>query len=84
MYLNSASALFYSSIGRLTAFFQHSGANPPLARAMAQGMLYQQLLRQSAQLAYLDVIAVLSACAACMIPLIFFMKKHKGGPAAAH
>ena len=84
MYLNSASGLFYSSIGRLTAFFQHSGANPPLARAMAQGMLYQQLLRQSAQLAYLDVIAVLSACAACMIPLIFFMKKHKGGPAAAH
>ncbi len=55
------------------------------ARAMAQGSLYQQLVQQSTMLAYLDVIAILAVGAACMIPLIFLMKKRTGGgPAAAH
>jgi len=55
-----------------------------VARAMAQGALYQRLVQQSTQLAYLDVIAALAIGAACMIPLIFLMKRNKGGPAAAH
>jgi hypothetical protein len=43
------------------------------------------LVRQSTQLAYLDVIAILSIGTVCMIPLIFLMKKRKpGGAAAAH
>jgi hypothetical protein len=57
---------------------------PPSAGALAQSTLYRQLVRQSTQLAYLDVIALLALGAGCMIPLIFLMKKHKGGPAAAH
>ncbi len=47
------------------------------ARGMAQGNLYSELLRQSAMLSYLDVITVLSIGAACMVPLVFFMKKRK-------
>jgi len=46
---------------------------------MAQGSLYGQLVTQSTILAYLDVISVLAAGSVCMIPLVFFMKKHKPG-----
>jgi MFS transporter, DHA2 family, multidrug resistance protein len=87
MYLNSASLPFRQAVDGLSTRFQHAGgltASPDQARALAQSNLYRQLVFQSTQLAYLDVVAVLSVCAACMIPLIFFMKKRTGGPAAAH
>jgi len=86
MYFNSASIQFHQAVDALSARLQHGGltASPAQARALAQSDLYRQLVLQSTQLAYLDVVAILSVCAACMIPLIFFMKKHKGGPAAAH
>ena len=86
MYFNSASLQLHQAIGSLSSHLQQRGltASPAQARALAQGDLYRQLIVQSTQLAYLDVVAILSVCAACMIPLIFFMKKHTGGPAAAH
>jgi MFS transporter, DHA2 family, multidrug resistance protein len=85
MHLFGASENMRRQINGLTSYFQHGGGqSPPAAGAMAQGALYQRLVQQSTQLAYLDVVAVLSLGAACMIPLIFFMKRGKGGPAAAH
>jgi DHA2 family multidrug resistance protein len=87
MNLNSASIQVRQAVTGLANHFQQSGltASAGQARALAQGSLYQQLVRQSTQLAYLDVIAILSISTVCMIPLIFLMKKRKpGGPAAAH
>ncbi len=87
MGLNAASTLLRQRVQGLAGYYQHGGgltASAAQARALAQGTLYQQLVRQSTQLAYLDVIAVLAVGAACMVPFIFLMKKHKGGPAAAH
>jgi MFS transporter, DHA2 family, multidrug resistance protein len=88
MHFNGSSDVMERSRDGLMAYFQHGGPGggqpAPVARAMAQGALYQRLVEQSTQLAYLDVIAVLSLGAACMIPLIFFMKRSRGGPAAAH
>jgi DHA2 family multidrug resistance protein len=86
MNLNAVSAAMRRSTNGLTAYFQHGGGQSlPSAKAMAQGTLYQQLLRQSTQLAYLDVISMLAIGAACMIPVVFLMKKRKGGgPAGAH
>jgi DHA2 family multidrug resistance protein len=84
MHMTGASNALRRSTNSLTPYFQHGGHSLAGARAMAQGTLYQQLIRQSTQLAYLDVIAALAIGAACMIPLIFFMKGRKGGPAAAH
>jgi DHA2 family multidrug resistance protein len=87
MNLNATSMVLRQRIEGLANYLQHGGgltASAAQARAMAQGSLYQQLLQQSTQLAYLDVIAMLAVGAACMIPLIFFMKKHKGAAAAAH
>jgi len=87
MHFNGASTPLRQALDKLSGRLQSGGitASPGQARALAQGTLYQQLLRQSTQLAYLDVIALLAAGAACMIPLIFLMKKRKGGgPAGAH
>jgi DHA2 family multidrug resistance protein len=87
MYFNGASLQFRQSVAGIANHLQQSGitASPAQARALAQGSLYQQLVRQSTQLAYLDVIAILSIGTVCMIPLVFLMKKRKaGGPAAAH
>jgi DHA2 family multidrug resistance protein len=52
-------------------------------KAMAQGSIYNQLLRHSTMLAYLDVIKVLAIAMLLLIPLVFLMKrppKHKGAP----
>jgi MFS transporter, DHA2 family, multidrug resistance protein len=75
-----------NSLGRYLV--EHGGRASSLAqgRALAQGNLYSQLLRQSAMLAYLDVIKVLAVAMLVLIPLVFFMKrppKGKGG-APAH
>ncbi len=65
---------------------EHGGRAVSLAqgRALAEGSLYGQFLRQCTMLAYLDVIKVLAVAMALLIPLVFFMKrppKGKGGPA---
>ncbi len=46
----------------------------------AQAFIYNQLHRQSAMLAYLDIIAILGVFCACMIPLVLLIGKIK--PAA--
>jgi DHA2 family multidrug resistance protein len=52
----------------------------------AQAYLYQQLHRQSAMLAYMDIIAVFAVFCACMIPLVLAIGKIKpaGGDAPMH
>ena len=65
---------------------EHGGRAVSLAqgKALAEGSLYGQFLRQCTMLAYLDVIKVLAVAMALLIPLVFFMKrppKGKGGPA---
>ena len=88
MHIGASSTELNRRTGALANYLQHSGgrtASSAQAHAMAQGSLYQQLIRQSTQLAYLDVIALLAIGAACMIPLIFLMKKRKvSGPVSAH
>jgi DHA2 family multidrug resistance protein len=87
MGLNAASTLLRQRLDGLAGYYQHAGgltASAAQAHTLASNSLYQQLIRQSTQIAYLDVIAALGATTLCMIPLIFFMKKSHGGPAGAH
>jgi hypothetical protein len=73
------------AIANLLTHVGGRAASMDQARQMAQGSIYQQLVTQSNILAYLDVIAVLSVGSACMIPLVFFMKKKSsGGEIAMH
>ena len=77
-HMSSISTIFRDRVEALANMLTHVGgktSSMAQAREMAQGNLYQQLIRQSTVLAYLDVIAVLSVGSACMIPLVFFMKK---------
>ena len=73
-----------NSLGRY--LMEHGGRASSLAqgKALAQGSIYGQFLRQCTMLAYLDAIKVLAVAMAVLIPLVFFMKrppKGKGGPA---
>jgi DHA2 family multidrug resistance protein len=45
----------------------------------AQAFIYGQLHRQSAMLAYLDIVAVFAIFCACMIPLVLAIGKQKSG-----
>ena len=60
------------------------GLAPAQGKMTAIGMLYGQLGRQAQLLSYVDIIMFFAICSACMVPLVFFMKKVKGGAAAAH
>jgi len=56
---------------------QHGGRANSLAqgKALAQGNLYGQLVRQTTMLAYLDVVRVLAVAMLVLIPLVFLMKR---------
>ncbi len=89
VHLSDLDLLMRQRVDAIANFLMHAGgraASLTQAQDMARGNIYQQLLVQSNVLAYLDVIALLSVGSACMIPLVFFMKKrtHGGGEAAAH
>jgi DHA2 family multidrug resistance protein len=58
------------------------GASPGAIHA-AQGYIYNQLHRQAATLAYVDIIRDLSVFCALMIPMLFFIPKPTKD-AAAH
>jgi DHA2 family multidrug resistance protein len=45
------------------------------ATHQAMGYMYNQMLRQSAALAYVDIIRYLTIFCACMLPLLFFIPK---------
>ncbi len=71
-----------NSLGRYLV--EHGGRAVSLAqgKAMAQGNIYGQFLRQCTMLAYLDVIKVLAVLMLALIPLVFLMqrpRKGKGG-----
>jgi len=48
-------------------------------RLMAQGTVMRQLIIQSTMLAYLDVIKCFAIAMGAMVPLVFLMRKVKGG-----
>jgi DHA2 family multidrug resistance protein len=71
------------SLGRYLV--EHGGRAMSLVqgKALAQGSIYGQFLRQCTMLAYLDVIKVLAVLMLALIPLVFLMqrpRKGKGGP----
>ena len=81
-HLTDLDMIFRQRVEAIANLLTHVGGRTPSmaqAREMAQASLYRQLATQSAVLAYLDVIFVLAVGSACMIPLVFFMKKRAAG-----
>jgi DHA2 family multidrug resistance protein len=81
--LTPANEAFRNQVNRLKGLFP-GGANGTVGGFggkmtgnvhTAQAFIYQQMHRQSAMLAYMDIIAILGMFCACMIPLVLAMGK---------
>ena len=78
--LTPATHNFYERIGKMKGIFGgHSGGNNMTGAGThtAQAYIYSQLHRQSAMLAYMDIIAIFAVFCACMIPLVVMIGKIK-------
>ena len=72
-HLNDMNSVFVERIqSAVQGFIQHS-SDIGQAVAMAQGALYQELLRQSALWAYIDTFRIFAAACLIVIPLIAFI-----------
>jgi MFS transporter, DHA2 family, multidrug resistance protein len=87
--LTSGSQAFMNQVAQLKEMFGgHSSGNPLTGTGShaAQAYIYNQLHRQAAMLAYLDIIQYMAIFCACMLPLLFFIPrppKH-ASPSAGH
>ena len=85
--LSAADSNVQNALDSLGRYLMHGGRAASLVqgRALAQGSLYGQLIRQSAMLAYLDVIKLLAVVMVLLIPLVFLMKRPpKSGAPMGH
>jgi len=78
--------VFQTQMGSLRGLFERQGYSALDATARAYRMIEGNILRQSAMLAYIDIISVGVIVVGCLTPLAFIMKRPKRGaaPAAAH
>jgi len=76
--------MFQQRVNALKTMFQHAGgltSSPDTASVLAYGNIYRQLQRQATELAYVDVIQLLAIACACMLPLVFLLKKRQAAGA---
>src|ERR1700677_2664790 len=78
----SSQSLQQNSVGMANYLMQH-GFTSADASGASLGVVYQQLLRQSAFLAFMDCFRVIGWLALTMIPLVFLVRKFKGGGGAS-
>jgi MFS transporter, DHA2 family, multidrug resistance protein len=81
-HMTALNPIYASRLHNLQAALQAGGSNPTQAAQQAQALLYGEMLRQSAMLAFVDVFRVLAWACVALIPLMFFMKPAKRGGAA--
>jgi DHA2 family multidrug resistance protein len=83
-HVTAVNPLYAARIQSLKGLLQAGGADPVQAAQRAQAFFYDQMLRQSAMVAYIDVFRMLAWLCVGLIPLMFFMKpaKPRAGPAA--
>jgi MFS transporter, DHA2 family, multidrug resistance protein len=92
--MNSGSAGFNAQVTALAGRFKPGngqgitggpfGGASPGAIHQAQAFIYNQMHRQAAMLAYIDIIRYLTIFAACMIPLLFFIPRPPKHVQAGH
>ena len=78
---------YRAALQGLTEMLHIRGSSWALGAHQAQGMMYGELQRQSAMLAFVDVFWLLGVVCLAMIPLMFLMKRGRpqsGGPLASH
>jgi len=78
---------YRAALQGITAMLHLRGSSWALGAQQAQGMLYGELQRQSAMLAFVDVFWLLGLVCLAMIPLMFLMKRGRpqtSGSIASH
>ena len=83
-HISGSEGAYRSSIEGLTHTLTAGGVAPAQTNMAAMGQLYRQLGVQANLLSYIDIIQFFAYAALCMVPLVFLMKKVKGGQAAMH
>jgi len=85
-HVNSASLKTQQTLGGLRQALIAQGMDPVTATHHAQALVWATVQRQAAMLAYNDVFRFLGGMFLIMLPLVFLMKRPKGGkgPAMAH
>lgn len=85
-HVTSLNPIYASRLQHLQSALQVTGSSSTQAAQQAQALLYGEMLRQSAMVAYVDVFRVLAWVCVGLIPLMFFMKpiKHGGGAPPVH
>ena len=83
--LSGGSAPLQSMIQGLAAKFMQGGLDAATAMQKAYAMVQANVIRQATMLAYVDCFWLLGVVIACLIPVVFLMKRARpGGPMAAH
>jgi DHA2 family multidrug resistance protein len=57
---------------------QQGGIAPSVSGSAGAGSIYGQLVRQASMLSFNDAFALLSIFMACILPLVFLMKRGRG------
>ena len=70
---------FRARLTGLEAQLTQAGISPPTAHSRALAMLYGQVQQQATTLGYVDTVFVVGVMCACMVPLVFIMKRNTGG-----
>jgi len=78
-HLSPGSVRMQSAMHGMSQTFVTRGSSAAQAAQQAQKMLETLVGRQAAMLAYIDNFKILAISAACMVPLVLFLKKPKAG-----
>jgi DHA2 family multidrug resistance protein len=81
-HVTAINPIYAARLHNLQAALQARRSDPAQAARQAQALIYNDLLRQSAMVAYVDVFRLLAWLCVALIPLMFFMKpiKPRSGP----
>jgi DHA2 family multidrug resistance protein len=73
---------FEGRVNAIAAGLQHGGASAADATRKATALVYRMMQKEAMVLAYTDVLYLMGIGTACMLPLLFLLKKNRPGKAA--
>ncbi|HUJ83163.1 MAG TPA: DHA2 family efflux MFS transporter permease subunit [Candidatus Acidoferrales bacterium] len=79
--LSSANVALQKILHGATQALQARGSSPGLAAQQAHGLVSAMVSRESLMLAYVDTFRILAVLILCLVPIVFLVKKPKGGAA---
>jgi DHA2 family multidrug resistance protein len=83
-HVSNGNPIYRARLNGLTRQFVAAGSSFTDATNQAMAQIYRLVQQQAALLAYVDIIKFFAFAAACMVPLVFFMRKSRGKGAVAH